>query len=119
MQKTRDELELLIRSRYPVLYLLTWEEARAERLLREKPAASPEERIDYAYRLCLNRPPAPAETARLRKYLNDQRAQFVKERDSAASFFPLRIEGVAAEEAAAWAGVSSVVLNLDGFVTRE
>ena len=35
MQKTRDELELLIRSRYPVLYLLTWEEGRAERLLRE------------------------------------------------------------------------------------
>lgn len=35
MQTTREELELLIRSRYPVLYLLTWEEGRAERLLRE------------------------------------------------------------------------------------
>lgn len=35
MKATRDELELLIRSRYPVLYLLTWEEGRAERLLRE------------------------------------------------------------------------------------
>lgn len=32
---TRDELELLIRSRYPVLYLVSWEEPRAERLLRE------------------------------------------------------------------------------------
>ncbi|HVO29984.1 MAG TPA: AAA family ATPase, partial [bacterium] len=32
---TREELELLIRSRYPVLYLVTWEEPRAERLLRE------------------------------------------------------------------------------------
>ena len=35
MQTTRDELELLIRSRYPVLYFLTWEEGRAERLLRD------------------------------------------------------------------------------------
>ena len=35
MQKTREELELLIRSRYPILYLLSWEEGRSERLLRD------------------------------------------------------------------------------------
>ncbi len=35
MQATRDELELLVRSRYPILYLLSWEEGRSERLLRE------------------------------------------------------------------------------------
>ena len=35
MLKTREELELLIRSRYPILYLLSWEEGRAERLLRD------------------------------------------------------------------------------------
>ncbi len=35
MQEIREELELLIRSRYPILYLVSWEEARTERLLRE------------------------------------------------------------------------------------
>ena len=35
MQETRDELELLIRSRYPILYVVSWEEARSERLLRD------------------------------------------------------------------------------------
>ncbi len=35
IQKTREELELLIRSRYPILYLVSWEEARSERLLRD------------------------------------------------------------------------------------
>ena len=39
MQKTREELELLVRSRYPILYLLSWEEGRSERLLRELGAA--------------------------------------------------------------------------------
>jgi hypothetical protein len=93
--------------------------ALAERLLREQPDASPEQRIDYAYRLCLNRPAKPAEVERLRKYLNDQRSQFEKERDSAASFFPWRMESVSADETAAWAGLSSILLNLDAFVTRE
>ncbi|MGK7346674.1 MAG: AAA family ATPase [Candidatus Nitrospinota bacterium M3_3B_026] len=33
--KTAEELKLLIRSRYPVIYLLTFEEDRAEKLLKE------------------------------------------------------------------------------------
>ena len=35
MEKTAEELKLLIRSRYPVVYLLTFEEDRAEKLLGE------------------------------------------------------------------------------------
>jgi hypothetical protein len=94
-------------------------QALTERLFREQPGASPEQRIDYAYRLCLNRPAKPAEIARLRKYLAAQKTQFATERDSAASFFPWTIENVPADEAAAWAGVSSILLNLDAFMTRE
>ncbi|MDH5509566.1 MAG: ATPase, partial [Nitrospinota bacterium] len=35
MEKIAEELKLLIRSRYPVIYLLTYEEERAEALLRK------------------------------------------------------------------------------------
>ena len=94
-------------------------QALTERLFRERPRASADERIDYAYRLCANRPAKPEELARLRKYLDTQRTQFEKERDSAASFLPFRLEGVPAEEGAAWAGLASIILNLDAFVTRE
>jgi hypothetical protein len=94
-------------------------QALAERLFRERPRASTDERIDYAYRLCVNRPARPAEVARLRKYLDAQRTQLEKERDSARSFLPWRLETVAVEEGAAWAGLASIVLNLDAFVTRE
>jgi hypothetical protein len=94
-------------------------QALTERIFREQPAASAEARIDYAYRLCLNREPRPLETGRLLKYLDAQRAQFAKEKDSATSFFAWRVDGVSPEEAAAWAGVSSILLNLDAFVTRE
>src|SRR3972149_1975686 len=31
----RDELEVLIRARYPILYVVTWEESRVERRLRQ------------------------------------------------------------------------------------
>ncbi len=35
MQSTIDEIKLLIRSRYPIIYLLTYEEGRAERILKK------------------------------------------------------------------------------------
>ena len=34
MDELEEELELLIRARYPILYLVTWEEARTERALK-------------------------------------------------------------------------------------
>ncbi len=48
-------------------------------------------RLDYAYRLCLNRAPTEAEAARLAAYF----------------------------DSASWLGVSRVLLNLDEFITRE
>ncbi len=33
-RSARDEIEILIRARYPILYVVSWEEARVERLLR-------------------------------------------------------------------------------------
>jgi hypothetical protein len=34
-RKVSDELEILIRARYPIMYVVTWEEARVERRLRD------------------------------------------------------------------------------------
>lgn len=34
-RSVRDELEILIRARYPIIYVVTWEERRVERQLRE------------------------------------------------------------------------------------
>jgi hypothetical protein len=36
-----------------------------------------------------------------------------------AALFPNRIEGVSQTDAAAWAQLSRVLLNLDEFITRE
>lgn len=91
----------------------------AARTLREKPG-SVNDRIDYAFRLCLARPPSPHERDRLAKYYQEQRA--ILERDSKFSdlMFPAKgVEGVAPAEAAIWVSVSRVLLNLDEFITRE
>lgn len=35
LRSAQDELEILVRARYPIIYVVTWEEARVERQLRE------------------------------------------------------------------------------------
>lgn len=54
-------------------------------------------RLDFAYRLCLNRAPTEAETTRLAAYYDSQ---------SGGAISP-------------WVGVSRILLNLDEFITRE
>jgi hypothetical protein len=94
-------------------------QALADRLFREQPDLTTDQRIDYAYRLTLSRSPTAAEAARLRHYLTAQADQFAKERDSASTFFAWKLASLSPEQSAAWAGLSSVLLNLDEFVTRE
>jgi hypothetical protein len=94
-------------------------QAFAERSFRERPGASTDERIDYAYRVGLGRPATPTEGARLRDYFEAQRALFAREPGSASKFFGWRVGNLSPEESAAWAGVTSVILNLDEFLTRE
>jgi hypothetical protein len=69
----------------------------AERVVRDGP---PDDagRMAYAFRRCFARAPAPAEQARLLRYLVQQRQLNPKE---------------------AWLMVARVLLNLDEFVTRE
>ena len=46
-------------------------------------------------------------------------SSFGKDPKAAEDLFPARVEGVPPAEAAAWVGVSRVLLNLDEFITRE
>lgn len=91
----------------------------ALRVLREAPGDLPR-RIDYAYELCLSRPPKDSERERITRYYYEKRRrqetntiQIVAEMPGAAAM------GLDPAEAAAWVQVSSILLNLDEFITRE
>jgi hypothetical protein len=74
----------------------------ASRLLKERP--DDRERLDYAFRLCLSRPPVSAERERLEQFLKQQLEE---------------LRGVPEASEAAWTAVSRVLMNLDEFITRE
>ncbi len=67
--------------------------ALAYRVQNEAPGSDFDDRLNYAFELCLGRKPTPREKDRLATY-------FHKQNDD-------------------WAGLSRVLLNLDEFVTRE
>jgi hypothetical protein len=94
-------------------------QAFAESLFRERPDLPPDERIDYAYRTSLGRPATAPEVARLRQYFEAQRTLFSEDDSAASKFFGWKIPNVTQEESSAWAGVASILLNLDEFLTRE
>ena len=70
--------------------------ALANRVLKE---SSPHHRIDFAFRLCLSRLPAPRERDRILRLVADE----------------TRAHG----ENAAWQTTARVLLNLDETITRE
>ncbi len=93
-------------------------QALAARVLTEK-EGSPSERIDHAFRLCLAREPESAERDRLASYLHHQNEILEQEPDAPAAMLPFDLEGIDRKQGAAWVALSSVLLNLDEFITRE
>jgi hypothetical protein len=95
-------------------------QALAARVLKEAPAEDAA-RIEYAFKLCLGRSPAPAEKQRLAELLSQQKAAYSAGTSAEA---PL-VAAATAEKAAdprqftAWTTVSRVLLNLDETITRE
>ena len=75
--------------------------------------------VREAFRLCLAREPTAAELRHLKDYHSEQTVIFDSEPKLAKDFMPFDVPGMNPAEAAAWAGVSSVLLNLDEFITRE
>jgi mono/diheme cytochrome c family protein len=92
--------------------------AFARRLLAERPEASPEERIEHAFRLALARRPAPAERAALWELYQAQRSSGDAAR---ARQFAAAHEGPAdvdAREFTAWYAVAAALLNLDETLSK-
>jgi hypothetical protein len=94
----------------------------AERLLREG-GGTPEERVDYAYRLALARPATPSEKQILLAGLKRFQDRYGADQKSAEGFLgygdSVRDARFSAPELAAYTAVASIVLNLDEVVTKQ
>ncbi|MCX6621307.1 MAG: DUF1553 domain-containing protein, partial [Acidobacteria bacterium] len=76
-----------------------------------------EERLCNAFRLALNRDPEPREVERLKKFFDQQKGILDQEPQSVAALVPAA--GPDRINDAAWVTLSSILLNLDEFITRE
>ncbi|MEZ5362569.1 MAG: PSD1 and planctomycete cytochrome C domain-containing protein [Bryobacterales bacterium] len=91
----------------------------ATRVLLETPSSELSDRLDYAYELCFARKPSQTEAERLEQYYRDQMRLLDASPKSVAGWFPVAPEEFDRTAAAAWTGVSRVLLNTDEFITRE
>ena len=91
----------------------------ARRVIAEG-AASDEQRVRRAFRICLAREPNDFELDRLTEFLNRQRESFEQDEKDAEAAAP---DGLPTEfsvaEAASWTALARVLLNLDEVITRE
>ena len=65
------------------------------------------------------RPPQPEEAERLLMYLDHQRALFESDQSAVVDLLGETASDAVTAERAAWVALSSVLLNLDEFLTRE
>ena len=93
-------------------------QALAVRILLEQPGSAAD-RIAYGFRLAVAREPDTAEKDRLASYLKRQTEIFRQNHAEAEAMLALHIEGVDPAERAAWVALSSILLNLDEFITWE
>jgi len=95
--------------------------AFAQRIM--KAAATPQDRVTFAYRSVLSRPPAPEETAMVLDFHQRQLAKYQAapaEATKAVTFGESKPPADLPEtELAAWALVANLILNLDEAVVRN
>jgi len=90
----------------------------ATRVLRSE-ARTVEERLRFAFRVCVAREPRPGEVGRLARFFRQQVEILERDPALAESIFPARdLDGITPAEAAPWVGVGRLLLNLDEFITR-
>jgi hypothetical protein len=95
-------------------------QALGRRVIEESCCDLPEERLRYAFQLCLAREPSDDELAVLVRLHGALLAQCQSQPELAAKLVGSAKAPVAEPaEAAAWVGISRALLNLDEFVTRE
>jgi hypothetical protein len=94
----------------------------AGRVLREG-GSTDAKRLEYGFRLCVARRPAPGEAAELAKLLAKQRQRFATAGARPGGLLgavpAAGLKGVPPAEAAAWVAVARVLLNLDETITKE
>ncbi len=86
--------------------------ALARRVIDERGEASVDEQLEYAFRLCVARPPRPAELARLRQLLTAQRAASRQDLAAAREL----VAGFVAPEGSRGGGVRRLVCRGSGAV---
>lgn len=78
------------------------------------------ERLARALRLCITRVPSDAEIDRFQTLLKTAREYYAAHPDDAQQLTARHaVEGVAAEDNAAWVATVRVILNLDEFIVRD
>jgi len=94
-------------------------QALAARILREC-NGDVERRIVFAFRVCLSRLPTNEERHRLANLYGSYRESFENDPEAAKAMLTSEhLDEFDPVEAAAWTGVSSVLLNLHEFITRD
>jgi hypothetical protein len=78
-----------------------------------------EERLAYAFELCLSRQPTAFEREQVTDYLDKQKTEFAAHPQSAVELSPIVLPGNEPVEFATWVGLSRSLINLDEFITRE
>jgi hypothetical protein len=94
----------------------------AARIVREG-GEGMDQRIAWAWRQALQRPPRPDELATVRAVVEGHRAQYGRERDAAEALLKVGQspppDGLDRAELAAWTSAARVILNLHETVTRN
>jgi len=95
--------------------------ALARRLVSERRDASKEDRIRYAFRLCLARGPKVEEIAPLVRLFNDEAATYKEDPEAAKSLIgDIAVpRGTDIPGFVAWYAVASALLNLDEVITKN
>jgi hypothetical protein len=94
--------------------------ALAKRVLTERPSATTDDRIRYAFQICLARVPNDEEIAALKHLLEQQDAVYGSDGAAAKALigkFALPT-GTSAAELASWYAVATALLNLDEMITK-
>src|SRR5262249_37986343 len=93
----------------------------AQRIMRE---GGPDvgQQIDFAFRLCLARPPTKGEHQRLLSFFEQQLRSFQRDSQGAETFLKVGLAGrpphLDTQQLAAWTMVANVLLNLDETITK-
>ena len=116
-ERSNTPLQALNLLNDPVFYEAA--QALAARILQQARSGDFLPALDYAFRLCLARRPTVREQEQLSGYFHQQKQMLEQYVGATEALFPPKLEGVERTQAAAWVGLSRILLNLDEFITRE